>query len=250
MIELLVVIAIIGVLAAVLLPALARAKSQAQKASCLSRLKQWDLALMMYADENDEYIPRESFLPGGTVLNAWAQVQNPLAGDVWYNALSRHGLPRASSYAPSALRAEFYDRRLLFHCPKASFAGTSGTMAYFSIAMNSRLILASQTTVRLSAIQVPASTVTFIDARLPGEKKIDPASPSENEGQPSAYATRFSARHSGRGTLSFADGHVECLPGDQVVANGYAIVPQRRIVWTTDPNLNPMTFTPIQSPPP
>jgi prepilin-type N-terminal cleavage/methylation domain-containing protein/prepilin-type processing-associated H-X9-DG protein len=62
LIELLVVIAIIGILAAMLLPTLGKAKAQATKISCVNNLRQLGLAIRMYLDDNgDLFPPRSAF---------------------------------------------------------------------------------------------------------------------------------------------------------------------------------------------
>ncbi len=56
LIELLVVVAVIAVLMAILMPALSRAREQGKRAVCLSNVKQFGLAWVMYADDNDQKI--------------------------------------------------------------------------------------------------------------------------------------------------------------------------------------------------
>src|SRR5215472_16659082 len=71
LIELLVVIAIIAILAAMLLPALSKAKERALTAQCIGNLRQLQLCYRMYCDENNNLLPPN----GGTVTtgaaNSW-----------------------------------------------------------------------------------------------------------------------------------------------------------------------------------
>jgi prepilin-type N-terminal cleavage/methylation domain-containing protein/prepilin-type processing-associated H-X9-DG protein len=78
LIELLVVIAIIAILAAILFPVFAQARSKARQTTCTSNQKQIALAILMYAQDNDEMYPLGAYNPvPGVPITMWYDLVEP-----------------------------------------------------------------------------------------------------------------------------------------------------------------------------
>lgn len=71
LIEVLVVIGLIAILAALLLPALGKARAKTQSVSCVSNLRQWALATLMFAGDNRDFLPKDGSASGNSTTSGW-----------------------------------------------------------------------------------------------------------------------------------------------------------------------------------
>ena len=207
LIELLVVIAIIGILAAMLLPALNRAREKANAVSCLGNMRQWGLALGMYADDWNDYMPYE----GSGYTDPIDKSYNLGA---WYNVLSPYiGSPSlAALYDSTPPMIPVPGQKSIWMCPsirqKVDASSLGPTSPYFAYAMNRVLTGLSGKLYKRSIAVQPSQTVFLTESEADGTPAHD-VFPYTDGYYIGAKANIVAPRHSGGDNLVFVDGHAE-----------------------------------------
>ena len=103
LIELLVVIAIIAILAALLLPALGRAKEKGRQTSCINNERQQALAVFMYADDHGDSLPPVAFQDVNGYVTNWPELLDPYLRSARIHFCSTDQQAKTNSYGLNEL---------------------------------------------------------------------------------------------------------------------------------------------------
>jgi prepilin-type N-terminal cleavage/methylation domain-containing protein/prepilin-type processing-associated H-X9-DG protein len=209
LIELLVVLAVIGILAALLLPALSAAKTKATGAACLNNLKQLQICWQLYVDDHGGRVP-----PNRSVLTNGAWRSTP---DSWIGSSSAPHDETTLPIKQGLLFQYDYNRAMgIYHCPAdrshvrnlaGQTLGMPRTRSYsMSGCVGGRTNEVQTTVQRFAAIPFPSRLFVFIDEH---EDSIDDAHFLTWPAPDDRWVNLPAGRHGQTGVLSFADGHAE-----------------------------------------
>lgn len=193
LVELLVVIAVIALLAALLLPALSRAKESARASQCLSQMHQISLAIRLYADGNNDEFPRSQ-----------------------HSAFAHGQLPWGRAIAPELGQTDLTWTNLLaglYHCPSdpRKAAWSYGQNVYFELdPENDDYTGSPQTWRRMATVPKPAATILHAEnASNAGAAMGADHIMAHFWISPRDAADVEARRHRARSNYSFVDGHAQ-----------------------------------------
>jgi len=200
LIELLVVIAIIAILAAILFPVFAKARSKARQASCLSNVKQLALGVLMYAQDYDETFPIAYYYgPGFSWEYSWDYVIDWTTGNYTYGLIGAYTKSTEINKCPSIGQLETWGRPQCGYAYNTSYIGHGQFEAIVPPAS-------------LSMVQAPADTALLADAAWyygPNQLAACNFLRSPSDWLYSSGTVHF--RHNGTANVAFCDGHTKAM---------------------------------------
>ena len=207
LIELLVVIAIIAILAGLLLPALTKAKGRAQSSACASNVRQFSVALMLYADDNEDRYCNNLGIT--QTLNGYSNWVNNV--EDW---LTSDGNINVNTLTSGLLTPYLGQTIGVFKCPSDRSVAENGARIR-SLALNSMVGDPGDLTNKFNPLLVQF----FHQSDIPNPSQIytflDEHPDTINDGffmnrwEDYVWGNLPGSYHDGAANLAFADGHVE-----------------------------------------
>lgn len=197
LVEMLVVIGVIGILAALIFPALSAAKNRAMRTTCLNNLKQINLGVHMYADDHGDVL---TLVGTNTSPDVWTDYKNWMKSYVGLNGASS---PQDTLFTCPADTYYYFEYALI---PQGRHSQPQYNYSSYAFnAGNTRAVTGQFPGIagrKLTSIKNPARTVLVTEF-----SSLDPYSWHANQKESSGQAGASGSRN----MMSFVDGHVEYI---------------------------------------
>lgn len=221
-----VVVAVIGIMAAILLPALNKAKEHGKATACRNNMKQIAMGFLMYADENEDFYPWPGGQPDRAITSRqyesdWCyggqNTLDPNLSSSWkvpgfgFNPECGSIFPYVLSQPRMEYDPDFKGTYDVYRCPSAGELGEALRVNYAAngymdpgkpFGVNGRV---PPRGLMASAVVEPSRKVLLIN-EAPTKNTLSPAIEPGN-------LNRQAQLHLGRANVAFIDGHLEAVPG-------------------------------------